>query len=119
MHIMREEIGGLQFNSVEDERALLLDVWWWWPDEEPGEEELAALRAARQLPPLTKATAILWAEKAVVPVIMATNARDWKNCGEPALQRIAEQRGVKSRATFKSRLLSAVSATLRRMARLA
>jgi hypothetical protein len=70
-----------------------------------------------QLPPLTKATATEWTEKVIVPVIMATDARDWKNCDEPALLRIAKQRGVKSRATFKSRLLAAVSATLRRLAR--
>jgi len=117
MHIMCEELGDLQFKSVETERSLLLHVWWWWPDEKPGEEELAALRAARQLPPLNKATAIEWAEKALVPLILATDARDWKNCKEPVLQRIAKQKGVKSRATFKSRLLAAVTATLRRLAR--
>jgi hypothetical protein len=33
------------------------------------------------------------------------------------LQKIAKQKGVKSRATFKSRLLAAVTATLRRLAR--
>ena len=41
----------------------------------------------------------------------------WANCTEPVLQKIAGQKGVKSRATFKSRLLSAVSATLKRLAR--
>ena len=92
----------------------------WWRDvqeEIPGDEVVAALHAVPQLPPLTKATAIEWAEKSVVPVIMATDASDWKNCMEPVLQRIAKQKGVKSRATFKSRLLAAVSATLRRLAR--
>ena len=69
------------------------------------------------MPPLTKATANEWAKKALVPLILATDARDWKNCEEPVLQRIAKQKGVKSRATFKSRLLAAVSATLRRLAR--
>jgi hypothetical protein len=66
---------------------------------------------------LTKAAAAQWAEKAVVPLILVTDARDWKNCADPALQAVAKQKGVKSRATFKSRLLSAVSATLRRLAR--
>lgn len=75
------------------------------------------LRAVRDLPPLTKATVTPWAEKAVVPLILATDARDWKNCTEAVLQKIARQKGVKSRATFKSRLLAAVSATLRRLAR--
>ncbi len=71
----------------------------------PGDEVVTALRAVPQLPPLTKATTVEWAEKAFVPVIMATDARDYANCTEPALQRIAKQRSVKSRATFKSRLL--------------
>jgi hypothetical protein len=66
---------------------------------------------------LTKATAAQWAEKAIVPLILANDARDYANCTEPVLQRIAKQKGVKSRATFKSRLLAAVTATLRRLAR--
>ncbi len=117
IHIMREEMGDQEYKSVEGERSLLLHVWWWWPDESPGHEELTALRAARELPPLTKATTAQWVEKAIVPLILATDARDWKNCTEPVLQRIAKQNGVKSRATFKSRLLAAVAATLRRLAR--
>jgi len=91
--------------------------WSKWPEELPEEDVLQILRLVGQLPPLTKATAVQWAEKAIVPLILATDARDWKNCTEPVLQKIAKQKGVKSRATFKSRLLSAVSATLRRLAR--
>jgi hypothetical protein len=91
--------------------------WSKWPEELPGEDVLQILRLVGQLPPLTKATAVQWAEKTIVPLILATDASDWKNCAEPALQAIARQKGVKSRATFKSRLLSAVSATLRRLAR--
>ena len=117
IYIMCGELGDMQFESVETERSLLLHVWWWWPEDKPGEEELAALRAARQLPHLNKDTAIEWAEKALVPLILATDARDWENCKEPVLQKIAKQKGVKSRATFKSRLLAAVTATLRRLAR--
>jgi hypothetical protein len=75
------------------------------------------LRVACLLPPLTKATAAHWAEKAIVPLILVTDARDWTNCTEPVLQAIRKQKGVKSRATFKSRLLAAVAATLRRLAR--
>jgi len=117
INYIRSVTEGKKYESVEKERE---SVGFWWRDvqnEIPGDEVVEALRTVPQLPPLTKATAILWAEKAVVPVIMATDARDWKNCEEPALQRIAKQRGVKSRATFKSRLLAAVSATLRRLAR--
>jgi hypothetical protein len=117
LHIMRSEIGDRQFDSVRDEQRWLCPTWWSWPDKPPSEEELAALRAARQLPPLTKATAMRWAEKAIVPLILATDARDYTTCTEPVLQKIAKQKGVKSRATFKSRLLAAVTATLRRLAR--
>jgi hypothetical protein len=52
-----------------------------------------------------------------VPLILVTDGRDYENCSEPVLQKIAKQKGVKSQATFKSRLLAAVTATLRRLAR--
>jgi hypothetical protein len=117
LHVMRLQIGDRQFDSVKDEQDSLCPTWWGWNEEPPGEEILALLRVARLLPPLTKATAAQWAEKAIVPLILATDARDFANCEEPVLQKIARQKGVKSRATFKSRLLSAVSATLRRLAR--
>ena len=117
LHILRSETGDRQFGSVKEEQDWLCPDWWKWPDEPPGEDVLAPLRAARQLPPLTKATAAQWAEKAIVPLILATDARDWQNCTEPVLQKIARQKGVKSKATFKSRLLAAVTATLRRLAR--
>jgi hypothetical protein len=103
--------------SEEKKRESLRQWWWDGQNERPDDEVVAALRALPHLPPLTKTTAIKWTEKAVVPVILATVARDWKNCDEPVLQKIAKQKGVKSKATFKSRLLSAVSATLERLAR--
>ncbi len=114
---VRSAAQNAKYESAEDEKESLRQWWGDWQDERPSDEVMAQLRGVPQLPPLTKATAIEWAEKAVVPAIMVTDARDWKNCDVPALQRIAKQRGVKSRATFKSRLLSAVSATLRRLAR--
>jgi len=103
--------------SPEKERE---NLRFWWSDgleHRAGDEVVEALRNVPQLPSLTKVTVGEWAEKALVPVILATDARDWKNCEEPALKRIAKQAGVKSRATFKSRLLSAVASTLRRLAR--
>jgi len=117
LHVMCWELGDMQFDSIKTEQSMLLQVWLDWPDEPPGEEVLSPLRAARQLPRLTKAKASQWAEKVLVPLILATDARDWQHCTEPVLQKIAGQIGVKSRATFKSRLQSAVSATLRRLAR--
>ena len=105
-------------HETEEKQTESLSQWWWdGQDERPADEVVSALRALPQLPPLTKATAIQWTEKAVVPLILATDARDYKNCTEPVLQKIAGQKDVKSRATFKSRLLSAVSATLKRLAR--
>lgn len=103
--------------SDAEEKESLSRYWWEWPEEKPDDELLEILRAARLLPPLTKATAAQWAEKAIVPLILATDARDYANCAEPVLQKIGKQKGVKSRATFKSRLLAAVTATLRRLAR--
>ena len=107
----------LEFESMEAENESIGRSWRQWPEDLPGEDILRVLRAARRLPPLTKATAAQWAEKAIVPLILVTDASDWANCTEPVLQKITKQKGVKSRATFKSRLLSAVTATLRRLAR--
>ncbi|MGD1090140.1 MAG: hypothetical protein ABR955_15655 [Verrucomicrobiota bacterium] len=117
LHILRSETGDRQFESLKEEQKWLHQDWWQWPDDPPGEEILVPLREARQLPPLTKATAKLWAKKAIVPYILVTDALDYANCAEPALRQIAKQKGVKSLATFKSRLLAAVTATLRRLAR--
>ena len=118
LHSFLWNIGYLE-NSESDERdKWMAREWSHWPEELPGEDVMQILKAVRELPPLTKATAVQWAEKAIVPLILVTDARDWPNCTEPALQAVAKQKGVKSRATFKSRLLSAVTATLKRLARL-
>src|ERR1039458_6267663 len=106
-----------KFETIAEENKFIGRFWWQWPEASPGEDILKVLRADCLLPPLTKATAAQWAEKAIVPLILVTDARDWVNCTEPVLQAIRKQKGVKSRATFKSRLLAAVSATLRRLAR--
>ena len=117
LNVTCQETRDVQFKSVQDEQHFLYMTWWTRQEDCPNEEVLAVIHAARLLPALTKATAAQWAEKAIVPLILATDARDWTNCTEPVLQKIARQKGVKSRATFKSRLLSAVSATLKRLAR--
>jgi hypothetical protein len=103
--------------AAEDEKEMLRRWLWDSQTERPTDEEVEAITLLKGLPRLTKSTANEWAEKTVVPTILATDARDWKNCNELVLGRIAKQKGVKSRATFKSRLLSAVLATLRRLAR--
>jgi hypothetical protein len=117
LHEVRCEAGWREFKSAEAEREQLRRLWWEWPKPLPAAEVVDLLYAAVRLPPLTKATAKTWAETALVPLILATDARDAANCSEPVLRRIWNQKGVKSRATFKSRLRSAVTATLRRLAR--
>jgi len=105
------------YESPEKETEDLRRWLWDGQDDRLGVDEVEIARVLRKLPRLTKQTAIEWSEKVIVPLIMATDARDWQNSEEAALKQILKQKGVKSRATFKSRLLSAVSATLRRLAR--
>jgi hypothetical protein len=45
------------------------------------------------VPPLTKAAVTQWAEKAIVPLILATDTRDYAHCTEPVLQKIVRQKG--------------------------
>lgn len=117
LHDVRVSVEGMESPAAEAEKEMIDRYWWQWPDERTPDEVLEILRTVRRLPPLTKRTANEWAEKGVVPLVLATDARDPANCAEPVLQRIWKQKGVKSRAIFKSRLLAAVSATLRRLAR--
>lgn len=117
LHLFLWEIAYLDDSKPAKADKWMAREWAHWPEELPGGDVMQILRVVRQLPPLTKATAAQWTEKVLVPLILATDARDWKTCTEPALQAIANQKGVKSKATFKSRLLAAVAATLRRLAR--
>ena len=105
------------YPSLDAENKSLKSYWWEGSDDPPNDDGLAALRAMRKLPPLTKITAPDWAKTSVVPLILATDARDYKKCEEPALKQIARQNGVKSQATFRSRMLAAVIPTLTSMAR--
>jgi len=114
---LRSDLAGANFASTEEENKGIDRLWRDWPSERTSEEVLKILRVVQRLPPLTKTTANEWAEMALVPLILITDARDPAKCEKPVLQRIWNQKGVKSRATFKSRLLAAVSATLRRLAR--
>jgi hypothetical protein len=117
VNAVRTYVIGREFESVEVENERIDRSWWDWPADDTSDEVLEILRGLRQMPPLTKATAHTWTEKILVPLILATDARVPAHCAEPVLQRIWKQKGVKSRGTFKSRLLAAVSATLRRLAR--
>lgn len=86
--------------------------------ESAAPELKALLDLARTLPPLTKTTSDDWSRSLVVPLIMLLDAGcDESSCIEPALQAIWRQKGVKSRGTFKSKLLTKVRQTLRSLAR--
>ena len=117
LHQLWRNTESRKYKSGAKEKVSLFHHWWVWPEEMPGDEVLEILRAARRLPPLTRVTAVQWAETAIVPLILATDARDWKHCDEPALRPFARQRNVKSRAAFKARLLAVVTDTLSRLAR--
>jgi hypothetical protein len=87
-------------------------------EPEPGPKIVAVLRVALTLPALTKATSREWSQRALVPLIMLSDAgSDETTCREPALQAIWRQKGVKSAGTFRSRLLSTVCQMVRKRAR--
>lgn len=86
-------------------------------EPEPSKEVVAVLKSAVPLPPLTKETSDRWSKEAIVPLIMVLDAKTPAKCAEPALQAIWKQKGVKSFATFRSRLLTSVRQTLRGLAR--
>lgn len=91
---------------------------WQAEGENPPTAEMeAVLRTVPDLPRLTKATSDDWAKRALVPLIMLTDAKTEAACTEPVLKKIWQQKGVKSAATFRSRLLSKVTQTLRPLAR--
>ena len=92
-----------------------------WPADERhgGSSELKSLlESAQRIPPLTKATSDEWGQTVVVPLIMLLDAgADEASCREPALQAVWRQKGVKSRGTFKSRLVTKVRQTLHSLAK--
>lgn len=92
-----------------------------WPDDSfhtRSPELKSLLELALRMRPLTKANSDEWSRRVLVPMIMLLDAgADEASCKEPALQAIWRQRGVKSPATFRSRLLTKVRQTLRGLAK--
>ena len=80
LHNLRVDLEASNFVSTEEENKAIEELWRDWPNDPTSEDVLGILRAARRLPPLTKATATEWAEQAVVPVILTTDARDPAKC---------------------------------------
>jgi hypothetical protein len=95
----------------------LYGFWWEFPDPQPSPEILAVLKLVPTLSPLTQTTAREWSRKVIVPLIMLEDAGDPESCNTPALRNIWHHRSVKSRATFQSRLHSAVTDTSERFGR--
>jgi len=91
--------------------------WWQLPDPEPTPEMQAILRRLPTLPPLNRKTAREWSREAIVPILMLEDASDAESCEVPVLQNIWRHKSVKSRATFQSRLHSAVTDVLQRFGR--
>jgi hypothetical protein len=117
LHHIRRLTNQKVFACREDEDVCLRNLWREPSADPPREEVLAVLRKIRNLPPLNKATTPEWAKRIIVPLILAQVAGDYSKTTEPALRAIARQKGVKSTATFKSRLMAAVVPTLKSMAR--
>ena len=99
LHVLRKVLLETEkTRGHEDFKGRLSPTWWDTFDKEPTPEVVAILKLVPQLPPLTRKTAREWSSKVLVPII-------WNH------------KSVKSRATFRSRLHSAVMDTLQRFGR--
>lgn len=118
LHVLRGALlESAETRAKEDFVRRIYYYWWQHPEPEPGSDEVAILQRLPDLPPLTQKTAREWSREVIAPLIMLTGAETRETCTEPALRKIWQHRSVKSRATFQSRLHSAVTDTLRRFGR--
>jgi hypothetical protein len=101
----------------EDFKGRLFPSWWDIFEKEPTTEVVAILKGVPALPSLTQKTAREWSRKVIVPIILTKDAGTQETCEIPALRNIWRHRSVKSLATFRSRLHSAVTDTLQRFGR--
>jgi hypothetical protein len=89
-----------------------------WPQLQSDPQLKSILCLVTRIPHLSKATSDEWCSRVLIPLIMLLDAgADEASCKEPALITIWRQSGVKSPATFKSRLLTKVRQTLRSLAK--
>jgi hypothetical protein len=101
------------------------DILHWWQmnrsrgqnETEPSQATLQVLRRLKDLPTLTKSTAAEWTKKTVVPLVLTTDAHGSGPYAERAIEQIRQQRDIKSRAIFQSRLESKIAKTLRSLAK--
>jgi len=114
---MRAQLGDATYSTIKIEQAMLLQIWFRWPEPPPEEPVLAPLRRARQLPELTRATAGQWAREVVVPLLLATDARDPLHITHPDLQAFAHDLQAADPHIFQTCLLTAVETTLSQLLR--
>jgi hypothetical protein len=119
LHDFQCNMAGCEIKDEAAKRDRTSIIWREFPEPKPDEKMIQLLWSICDLPPLMKATAKEWARKGLVPLIMARDAEEPEKCKQPALEAIWKQKGVKSRATFKSRLLTAVVNCLQGLARAA
>lgn len=118
LHVLRQVLKETEATCGQKEFVeRIYGNWWELPDPEPAPEVVAVLKRLPALPPLSQKTAREWSLKVIVPLILLEDAEDRETCTVEALQNIWRHRAVKSRATFKSRLHSAVTDTLQRFGR--
>jgi hypothetical protein len=95
-------------------------VNWLWTlsySRKTPEAEIEILRRLPTLPALTKKCAPAWSKEIIVPYILETDGKNPASATKPFLKNIWKHRSVKSPATFRSRLESAVTDFLTRYSR--
>jgi hypothetical protein len=85
--------------------------------EDVSEAEIEIYRKLAEIPRLVKSAALDWSKEIIVPYILLSDGADPANAADPFLRNIWNHRGVKSVATFRSRLESAVTDFLTRYSR--
>jgi hypothetical protein len=95
---------------------MLRTVWYDYPEPAPTEGVVELLRLARQLPWLTRETAAVWTERVMVPLILATDARDYRQCADEGLRAVAKDARVTDEETFENCLREEVGERVGRIA---
>jgi len=118
LHVLRKVLIETEKTRGHEEFAGRLSPDWWdFPDKPPTPQIVEILKAVPQLPALTRKTARQWSSKVIVPIILSEDAGTPETCKVAAFRNIWRHKSVKSQATFRSRLHSAVTDTLQRFGR--
>ena len=118
LHVLRKVLIETEKTRGHEDFMVRLTPFWWDVGEKPPTPEIVAiLKLVPALPPLTQKTAREWSLKVIVPIILTEDACTPETCKIAALRNIWRHRSVKSTATFRSWLHSAVTDTLQRFGR--